>query len=181
MKDIALHILDIVQNSIRAAASEIRITVDESPDTDLLTLTITDNGKGMDEETCKKASDPWFTSRTTRKIGMGLPLLQMNASLSGGEMKLSSVPGKVTSVTATFGYNHVDRPPLGDIGGTIALLISSNPGLNIVYNHLYNGRSWGISTEEIKEALGESDVSDLSLVKYIREIIIANISGVTNP
>ena len=84
MKEIALHILDITQNSIRAGADEIRITLSESVPGDLLSLTIADNGKGMDQESCRRASDPWFTSRTTRKVGLGLPLLNMNAGLAGG-------------------------------------------------------------------------------------------------
>jgi hypothetical protein len=180
MKEIALHILDITQNSIRAQASEISIRVDESPAAGLLTLTIADNGKGMDEETCKKAADPWFTSRTTRKVGMGLPLLQMNADLSGGGMAIVSSPGKGTTVTATFGYSHVDRPPLGDVSGTIALLICANPQINIIYSHLFNGKTWEISTGEISEALGKDAISDLNIVKYLKEIIKDNISAITN-
>ena len=90
MKEIALHILDITQNSIKAGANEIRITLSESIPDDLLSLTIADNGKGMDAESCRRASDPWFTSRTTRKVGLGLPLLKMNAGLTGGGMTIDS-------------------------------------------------------------------------------------------
>lgn len=180
MKEIALHIMDIAQNSIKAGADEIRITIDESPSTDTLTLTISDTGSGMDEEACAKASSPWFTSRTTRKVGMGLPLLQMNAALSGGEMKITSVKSKGTTVTATFGYNHVDRPPLGDTGGTIALLIMSNPSINIIYTHLFDGAEWSISTREIKDELGEEAVTDLMIVRSLKEIIKENLSEITN-
>ncbi len=180
MKEIALHILDIAQNSIRAGATEISVTVDESPATDLFTLTIADNGKGMDEEMCKKAVDPWFTSRTTRKVGMGLPLLQMNADLSDGGLTIASSPGRGTTVAATFRYSHVDRPPQGDISGTIALLISANPALNIIYLHCFDGRKWEISTKEISEILGEDAITDLKIVKYLKEIISGNISELKN-
>lgn len=180
MKEIALHILDIAQNSIRAGAHEINITLSESVPDDILSLIITDNGKGMDQESCRKASDPWFTSRTTRKVGMGLPLLKMNTVLSGGEMTITSEPGKGTTVTATFGYSHVDRPPLGDVSGTIALLILSNPSINIVYTHICEGTKWSISTIEIKEELGEEAVTDLTIVRSIREIINENVAAVRN-
>lgn len=180
MKEIALHILDITQNSIRAGADEIRITLSESLSTNTLTLCIADNGRGMDQEMCAKATDPYFTSRTTRRVGMGLPLLQMNARLSGGEMTISSVPEQGTSVTATFGYNNIDRPPLGDVGGTIALIILSNPDTNVIYTHICGESEWRISTYEIKEQLGEEAVKDLSIVRYIREIIYENAADLRN-
>ncbi len=180
MKEIALHIMDIAQNSIRAGASEIRITLSESVAADSLTLTVSDNGMGMDAETRRMAADPWFTSRTTRKVGMGLPLLEMNASLSGGGMIIDSAPGQGTTVTASFVYSHVDRPPLGDVSGTIALLIMSNPAINIEYIHICEGTEWSISTAEIKEALGEDAVTDLTVVRSLREIINENVAEVRN-
>jgi hypothetical protein len=180
MKEIALHIMDIAQNSVRAGSSEIRIKLTESVNTDLLTLTISDNGRGMDADACNKAADPWFTSRMTRKIGMGLPLLQMNTVLSGGSMTILSEPGMGTTVTATFGYSHIDRPPLGDVSGTIALLMMSNPAINIIYTHCCEGSDWTISTREIKDELGEDAVTSLTIVRSIREIINENVADVRN-
>ncbi|MEZ5018744.1 MAG: ATP-binding protein [Bacteroidales bacterium] len=180
MKEIALHILDIAQNSIRAGADEIRISLAESVAADMLTLAVADNGKGMDQESCIKATDPFFTSRKTRRVGLGLPLLQMNASLSGGRMTIESEPGKGTTVTATFGYSNVDRPPLGDVSGTIALLIMSNPHINIIYTHSCEESDWSISTQQIKEELGEDAVTDLTIVRSLREIINENVDEVRN-
>ncbi len=180
MKEIALHIMDIAQNSIRAGADKIMITVSESPSSDTLTLIIADNGRGMDEETSRKATDPWFTTRTTRRVGMGLPLLQMNARLSGGEMIINSAPGKGTTVTTTFGYSHLDRPPLGDESGTIALLISANPAINIIYAHSFEQAGWSISTAEIIEELGAEAVTDLTIVRSLKEIISENLYEITN-
>ncbi len=180
MKEIALHIMDIAQNSIRAGADEIMISVSEAPSSDTFTMTINDNGKGMDEETRRKATDPWFTSRTTRRVGMGLPLLQMNARLSGGEMIITSAPGQGTKVAATFGYHHLDRPPLGDVSGTIALLISANPAINIIYTHSFEGTEWSISTAEIIEELGLEAVTDLTIVRSLKEIISENLAEITN-
>lgn len=180
MKEIALHMLDIAQNSIRAGAGEIRISIDESLSSDTYTLTIGDNGKGMDAEAVRRTSDPWFTSRTTRKVGMGLPLLQMNASLSGGKMTVSSEPGMGTRVTAIFGHRHPDRPPAGDIGGTVTMLIMSNPAINFVYRHSYEGEEWSISTKEIKEELGSEALTDLSVARHLKQLITDNIAELTN-
>lgn len=180
MKEIALHIMDIAQNSVRAGASEIRITLNESVAADSLILTISDNGRGMDPETRNRAADPWFTSRKTRKVGLGLPLLEMNASLSGGRMAIDSAPGQGTTVTASFVYSHLDRPPLGDVSGTIALLIFSNPEINIAYSHLCDGTEWSISTEEIVKELGKDAVTDLTIVRALREIINENVAEVRN-
>jgi len=180
MKELALHILDIAQNSIRAASGEIRISVTESSAEDLFTVIISDNGSGMDSETLQKSTDPYFTTRKTRKVGLGLSLLAMNASNAGGEMKITSSTGMGTTVCATFRDSHIDRPPLGDIGGTISLLLSANPTINIFYTHTINGHCWSISTQETKEALGEGSITDLIVMKYLREMIRENISELTN-
>lgn len=172
--------MDIAQNSVRAGAGEITITLSESIAADTLILTIADNGKGMDPESCKRATDPYFTSRTTRKVGLGLPLLQMNAVLSGGGVTIDSAPGRGTNVIATFSHSHVDRPPLGDVSGTIALLILSYPGINIIYNHASEEKQWSISTHEIREVLGEEAVTDLTIVRSLREIINENVAEIRN-
>lgn len=180
MKELALHILDIAQNSIRAGAGEIRISISESSAEDLLTIVISDDGKGMDKETLQKAADPFFTSRKTRRVGLGLPLLSMNAALSGGEMKITSSPGAGTAVTASFRLNHIDRQPVGDIGGTVSFLITANPSINIAYMYTVDSHSWGVTTQEIREVLGTTSITDLKVVKYLREMITENTNELTN-
>ncbi len=180
MKELALHILDIAQNSIRAGAGEIRISICESSADDLLTIVISDNGKGMDKETLQKAADPFFTSRKTRRVGLGLPLLSMNAALSGGEMKIASSPEAGTAVTASFKLSHIDRPPMGDLGGTVSFLITANPSINIAYMYSADNQSWGVTTQEIREALGASSITSLKVVKYLREMISENTNELTN-
>jgi hypothetical protein len=175
MKELALHIMDITQNSVRAKATEIRITINESVINNLLVITITDNGTGMSEEVIKKAADPFYTSRTTRKVGMGLPLLKMNAELTGGGMTITSVPGEGTEIKATFTENNIDRPPLGDIAGTIALLISGNPAIDFFFSFIFEKRKWELCTPELREALGDTPVNDLKVVKYLKEMINENI------
>lgn len=180
MKEIALHILDITQNSVRAGADEINITVSESEVQNLLTMEITDNGAGMDDKTLSQALSAWFTTRTTRRVGMGLPLLKMNAEMAGGELSLTSVKGKGTDVRATFGLNHIDRPPLGDIEGVVALLITSYPGINITYCHRSEGHSWAISTREIMDVLESHDISDPATIRGLTSIIRNNINSIRN-
>ena len=176
MKDIALHIMDIAQNSVRAKATEIGITIEECQSKNILSVTISDNGSGMSEEVVKKAVDPFYTSRTTRKVGMGLPLFKMNAEMSGGGLKILSEPGKGTEVKATFMYDHIDRPPMGDIGGTIALLMSGNPGIDFFFRYSYREKEWDLSTPDLKDALGDTSVNDLKVVKYLKEMINENIN-----
>lgn len=180
MKELALHILDIAQNSIRAGACEIRIRITESSTDDLLTILISDDGKGMDQETLQKATDPFFTSRKTRRVGLGLSLLSMNAVLSGGDMKITSSPGAGTAVNAIFRLSHIDRPPLGDIGGTVSFLITANPSMNIAYEYSADGQKWGVTTHDIMEVLGATSITDLKIVKYLREMITENTNELTN-
>jgi K+-sensing histidine kinase KdpD len=129
MLTLALNILDIVQNSIRAKASEIVIDISESIKNDLLEIKVSDNGKGMPEELLSKVTDPFVTTRTTRKIGMGLPLFKYQANLAGGDLSILSGEGRGTTVNVTFALGHVDRQPLGDIAGVMTILMSANPEL----------------------------------------------------
>ena len=135
MKTISDHILDILQNSVRAGATLIEIMVREEKSNDLYAVRIKDDGHGMTREKIQQATQPFFTTRTTRKVGLGLPLLKQNAEMSGGNLTIDSEPGKGTSVTAVFGYNHVDRPPMGDITGVLVLTIIGHDGIRFRYSH----------------------------------------------
>jgi len=177
MKDLALHIMDITQNSVRAGASEIKVSVEESVLRNIIVITITDNGSGMSEDVLKKATDPFYTSRTTRKVGMGLPLFKMNAEMSGGGLTVTSAPGKGTTVVGTFRNDHIDRPPMGDLGSTIALLISGNPSVSFYFSFLFENEKWEISTPEIKEAAGDTPLSSAAVTRYLKEMINENINA----
>ena len=139
MEDLSLHILDIVENSIMASAGRIEIGIEEDDSKDLLTLVISDDGRGMDEQTLKKALDPFFTTRTTRRVGLGLALLAQAARESGGEMSVSSRPKDGTHVRATFRLSHPDCKPMGDIAETIQTLVLSHPEINFVFEHKTDG------------------------------------------
>ena len=150
MQDLSLHILDIVENSIRAKASRIEIKVVEDTRKDLLTIEIRDNGQGIDEETIKKVLDPFFTTRTTRRVGLGLPLLSQAARESGGDVEIESKVGRGTRVKATFGYSHIDRKPLGNIEATLTTLIAGNPEIDFIYEHKRDELEYRLDTKEVR-------------------------------
>ncbi len=154
MEDLSLHILDIVENSIEAKASKIRIKVNEDMKKNLLTIEIKDNGDGMDKETIKKILDPFYTTRTTRRVGLGLSLLAQATKESGGNIKIKSIIGKGTSVKAVFQYNHVDRKPLGDIEKTLTTLIVGNPEINFIYEHRRGDVKFKLDTKKARESIG---------------------------
>lgn len=174
MNDLALHLLDIVQNSLAAGATFITVRIEENPCKNFLVISVEDNGCGMNEEQLQKLSDPFFTSRTTRRVGLGVPLLRQTAEQSGGYLEVVSQPGKGTCLTACFQYDHLDRPPLGDVANTMVLMISANTGVDFAYRYTYNGRSYEISTLQLKDALGDTPLNDLYIMEMIEEMIKEN-------
>ena len=151
MEDLSLHILDIVENSIRACAKKIEIKIIEEKKKDLLTIEIIDDGKGMDEKTLKNVLDPFFTTKNTRKVGLGLSLLAQSAEESGGSIEIESKPGQGTKVKATFGYSHIDRKPLGDVHESLKVLITANPDINFIYEYQKDDAGYRLDTKEIKK------------------------------
>ena len=150
MEDLSLHILDIVENSIAAMAKRIEIRIDENRAKDLLTIEIKDDGNGMDEQTLKKALDPFFTTRTTRRVGLGLSLLNQAAKDSEGTFDLSSEPGEGTTVNATFRLSHPDCKPMGDIGQTLQVLVMSHPEIDFLYEHKNDNSTYRFDTREVR-------------------------------
>jgi len=148
MEDLSLHILDIAENAISGSARTVEIRIDEDRNKDLLTIEIKDDGKGMDEQTLQKALDPFFTTRTTRRVGLGLPLLAQAARESGGQIKLYSEPGRGTTVRATFVHSHVDRKPMGSIDETIQTLVAGHPEIDFLYEHNTNGSIYHFDTRD---------------------------------
>jgi len=175
MKDISLHILDIVQNSIVADAKLIEITIDEDYLNDMLTISIIDNGKGIVPELLAKITDPYTTTRTTRKVGLGIPLFKQNAERTGGYLNIKSELGKGASLVAVFIPSNIDCLTLGDVTGVIILLVSGNPGIDFIYNHKKNGNLYSFNTIEVKEILGNLSVSNPTISKYLKEMIQSNL------
>jgi len=168
MKDLSLHILDLVQNSLRAGARLVEISITEEKEKDLMQVEIKDNGKGIPPAVLAKVLDPFYTSRTTRRVGLGLPLFQIAARRTGGNLYIAPVPGGGTRVAATFGLQHWDRPPLGDIAETLLALIAGNPEVDFIYRHRRNGREYRLDTREIKSVLEEVEVTNPVVANHLR-------------
>jgi hypothetical protein len=167
--ELSLHILDIAENSIRAGADLVRITVEEDTAVNKYVLQITDNGSGMSEEVRKKALDPFFTSKKVRRVGLGLPMLAEAAERTGGNFLLESSPGKGTRVRAEFGLDHIDRQPLGKITGSLIALIIGNPQMDFLYEHRKDGRTYLLDTKEVKEQLEDIPINHPEVLNLLRE------------
>ena len=187
MRELSLNVMDIAQNSISAGASLITIRVEEDRPADTLSISVEDNGKGMSEETVKKVIDPFYTTRTTRSVGLGVPLFKMEAEMTGGSFQIDSQLGVGTTLTAVFKPSSVDMIPLGDIDGTVQLLISCNPTLDFIFHRSLRtgeGGEFSLQTAELREVLGEDvplDTPDVVLwIKdYLAEQTAALLQGST--
>lgn len=175
MIELSLHLLDIAQNSIVAGAKTMGITIVENAETDVLSIKITDDGKGMTPEVLASVMDPYTTSRTTRKVGLGLPLLNDACISTGGKLTIESELGKGTQVEATLGLNHIDRQPLGDIAGVVVMLITSNPLIRFVYNHTKNGNEYQLDTLEVNEVLDGMPINSPQVARMLKEMITSNL------
>ncbi|MGD8537974.1 MAG: ATP-binding protein [Candidatus Aminicenantes bacterium] len=169
MEDLSLHILDIVENSVAANADTIEIRITEDTEKDLLTLEVLDNGIGMDEETVDKVFDPFYTSKTVRRFGLGIPLLSESAKAANGKLVITSTKGKGTQIRADFQHSHIDRKPLGDINQTVITLVMGSPEINLVYVHTKNSDTCRFDTKKIKTELGDTPINSLEGIKKIRE------------
>ncbi len=157
MKELSLHLLDVAKNSVAAGAAHVSITLDEDGD-GWLTLAIADDGRGMAPEFLARVTDPFTTTRTTRKVGLGLPLLRLTAEQTGGSLSIDSTLGVGTTLTARFQRQHLDCPPLGDLPGAVALLIQGSPDMELTYRHTTPKGEAALSTAELRDILGD-DVS----------------------
>ena len=151
MEDLSLHMLDILENSLVAEARRIDLRVLEDPESDTLRLEIRDDGKGMDVETLERAADPFFSTRKTRRFGLGLSMLSEAAKATGGEMEIESFPGKGTRVRAVFHCGHIDMKPLGDVPLTLLTLIVGHPEIELHYHHAIGRHVFSFSTAGERE------------------------------
>ena len=153
MNELSLHILDIVQNSIKANATLVKIIIKEDRVNNVYTIIIEDNGHGMNEKTLSEVDDPFFTTRTTRKVGMGVSLFKMACEMTEGSFKIESKVDEGTKVTAIFKNDHIDRAPLGSIEETISILILNDKNIDIYYEHIVDNKEYVFDTREVKKVL----------------------------
>lgn len=178
MKELAMHVYDLMENSTAANSKDIKLTIRDSILDNDFHFTIEDNGKGMSPEFLAKVTDPYTTSRTTRKVGLGLPLIKMNTENCGGGMRLSSELGKGTTLEFWFQHNHWDRPPMGDITGTLVMLVSQHEDIHFVIKYITDKDEFVFDTDEVKEALGGMSMNDLGIIKMLKEMISENLQEI---
>ncbi|MBQ9552211.1 MAG: sensor histidine kinase [Clostridia bacterium] len=171
MKELSLNILDIAMNSVKAGATKVEIRLTETGNR--LELTFTDNGCGMTEEQVNSVTDPFFTTRTTRKVGMGIPFLKLAAEQTGGSFAIQSETGERhgTVTTATFYTDHIDFTPLGDIVSSVSTLIRGSPDIRWVFAHETPNGAVALDTDELKAVLGDVPLDNYEVVKWIEEYL----------
>jgi hypothetical protein len=171
MLELSEHILDIAENSVRAGAKLIQINIEEDSNKDLLTIEIIDDGQGMDQDQTKRVLDPFYTTKTVRRVGLGIPLLADAAQRAGGSLQLNSKKGKGTTIKATFALSHVDRQPMGNLISTIIILISGNSSVDFFYKHRHNDRRFELDTREIRKEIEDVPINHPEIIKYIRGVL----------
>ncbi|RJQ47866.1 MAG: ATP-binding protein [Nitrospiraceae bacterium] len=180
MKDLSLHILDIAENSINAGATEIRIRIVEDIKENLLLIEISDNGRGMDDETLKKVCDPFFTTKACKRTGLGLPLLAQSAKECCGDLTIRTAKGSGTTISAAFQYDHIDRKPLGDMTETLIVLIASHPEIDFIYKHRKNESAYIMNTALLREELDGIPMNSPEVIKFIKDDINAWLNQADN-
>lgn len=171
MRELSLHLLDIVQNSIEAGADFIEIEIIEDKPQDQFVMEIRDNGRGMSEEELVKALDPFYTTRTTRKVGMGLSLLKANCQATGGDLFLQSQQNHGTTVKAVLGLSHIDCPPLGDLAATMVALVAGSPEVDFCLERKGYNKEYTLDTRELRELMAELPLNNPKVLSWLREFI----------
>lgn len=178
MKDLSLHILDLIQNSTQVNSTLINLDIVDSIRDNIFSFSIKDNGKGMSKEFLETVTDPYSTTRTTRKVGLGLPLIKMNAENCGGGFQIESQLGKGTNLKFWFEHNNIDRPPMGDLAGVFVLTIAHNEEIRFIMTYKTDQDIYTFDTEEVKEALDGIPLNNNDIIKFLREMIEENINKI---
>ena len=178
MEDLSLHVLDIVENSVKAGARLVRVSLTEDRRQDRLVLIVEDDGSGMDADTLARVTDPFFTTRTTRKVGLGLPFLKAAAAGTGGDMTIESTPGAGTRVEAVFGYGHIDRPPIGRMDETMAALVACHPGTDFLYRQRVGSVEYILDTQEMRKMLGAVPLDTPAVVDWVRTDVAEGLTDI---
>jgi anti-sigma regulatory factor (Ser/Thr protein kinase) len=181
VRELSLHILDALENSVEAGATRIELLIEEDLQNDILKITIKDNGRGMSEEVVKKALDPFFTTRTTRHVGLGLPLFAAAARQCNGELRIQSQPGIGTTVEVTFQHSHIDRAPLGDMATTLLAVLMSERPVDIYYKHSIDGRTFELDTAEVRQELGTVPLSHPLVREWLEKTLREGLAALRQP
>ncbi|GAP22927.1 ATP-binding protein [Leptolinea tardivitalis] len=178
MRELALHLLDIAENSVAADAKTIRIEICEDISRDRLSMKVEDDGKGMTEEMVQRVTDPFVTSRTTRKVGLGLPLLKEAAEACNGSLTITSKVGKGTSVYVDFQRSHIDRMPLGDIATTFLNLLIAHPPIHFIFRYMIGEKEFYLDDETIKSELQGVSMTEPVVLTFLRNFFESGIHSI---
>ena len=171
MREIALHLLDIAENSAAAGAKLVEIIVEEDLADDRLKMAVRDDGKGMDADLLARVTDPFVTSRTTRKVGLGIPLFKAAAESCSGGLSITSAPGQGTCLKAEFQRSHIDRMPLGDLIGTMLTLVIGFPGVHWIFRYRVDDAEFVFDDEPVKRALGEVPLTEPAILTFLKDLL----------
>jgi anti-sigma regulatory factor (Ser/Thr protein kinase) len=178
VRELTLHLLDIAENSIAAGARNIKIQIEENINNDLLKLVVSDDGRGMSEETVNKVIDPFVTSRTTRKVGLGIPLLKEAAEACNGSFSLTSTLGKGTELSVQFQRSHIDRMPLGDVNTTFQNLFFSNPPIHWIFVYRIDEKEFFFDDRDIKAELQGVSLTEPEIIRVIRGLFESGLQDI---
>jgi hypothetical protein len=171
VEDICFHLIDLVQNSVAAGAGDIRLNIVESKDQDILTLEVADDGRGMDKQTLEKVQDPFFTTKSFKKVGLGIPLLKATAQICRGDFNIRSNVGRGTQIKASLQRGHLDCPPLGNLEETLLSLLVSLDKINLQFFYRSDRGEFSISSSAIRQQVGELHFSHPQVYQFLREYI----------
>ncbi len=171
MRDISLHVMDIMQNSVRAGATKIGLSISADVSKDMLYVTISDNGCGMSEDFIQKVISPFTTTRTTRSIGLGIPMFKLSGEICGGCFSIKSKEGVGTEITAGYGISNIDRIPLGDIGDTVTGTILSHPDLEYEVTLSGGNEYFKFNSKEIERQLDGVSITEFEVINWVKEYI----------
>jgi len=171
MRELSQHLMDLIENAVEAGCRRVAIQIDEDMEADLFTIRVEDDGRGMSPEIAFKATDPFWTTRSCRKVGLGLPLIAATAERCAGSLQIDSVLGQGTTVTAVFRHRHIDRPPLGDLHSTLVTALVAHPGVDILYRHQAGQRSFELDGAAIRRELEGVPLTHPSVLKWLDRYI----------
>jgi hypothetical protein len=171
VRELSLHILDIVENALQAGATRVALEIGEDHTANTLVIRVSDNGRGMDADTVRRVTDPFFTTRTTRHVGLGLPLFRAAAQRCGGDLVITSQLGQGTTVTATFQWDHIDRAPLGDLRGTLQSILLFDSHADLGYRHRVDDQEFAFDTAAMRRELGDVSFSHPMVREWLDEFL----------
>ncbi len=176
MKELALHVLDLAENALRAGATKLDITIERDEAADTLTVLISDNGRGMPPEVLARVSDPFYTTKKTRRTGLGIPLAAHAAQRAGGSFSITSQEGRGTRIAAVFQHSHIDRQPLGDMAGTVAAILLANPAVELRFVCRSGSGEYSLDTRELRGQLSGVPLNHVAVLSVLRDTIVMNMN-----